>query len=126
VVLGLLGGPVENPALTTRIPTGLSRDVELACYRVVREAVTNIVKHARAHHLAVSAMAHADFFSVRITDDGAGFDVAPASRQAALDGHLGLMGMQERVEQVGGTLNIRSRKGTGTMVECRVPLMATV
>jgi NarL family two-component system sensor histidine kinase LiaS len=71
-------------------------------------------------------MAHADFFSVRIVDDGTGFDVAPASRQAALDGHLGLMGMQERVEQVGGTLKIRSRKGTGTMVECRVPLMAAV
>jgi signal transduction histidine kinase len=114
----LIDAPVEDVTL--------SRNVELACYRVVREAVTNIVKHARAHHLAVSAMAHADFFSVRIVDDGTGFDVAPASRRAALDGHLGLMGMQERVEQVGGTLKIRSRKGTGTMVECRVPLMANV
>ena len=104
----------------------LSRECELACYRVVREAVINIVKHARAHHLAVSALAHADFFSVRIVDDGTGFDVAPAARQAVLDGHLGLMGMQERLEEVGGTLKIRSRRGGGTMVECRVPLTATV
>ena len=110
-------------------PTGdvtLSRDAELACYRVVREAVTNIVKHARAHHLAVSALIHAGSFSVRVVDDGTGFDVAPASRQAVLDGHLGLMGMQERLEQVGGTLRIRSRRGGGTMVECRVPLIAAV
>ena len=67
-----------------------------------------------------------DFFSVRIVDDGTGFDVAPAARQAVLDGHLGLMGMQERLEEVGGTLKIRSRRGGGTMVECRVPLTATV
>ena len=112
----LIDAPVED------VP--LSREAEIACYRVVREAVTNIVKHARAHHLAVSVLKHADAFSVRIVDDGTGFDVAPATRQAALDGHLGLMGMQERLEQVGGTLMIRSRKGGGTMIECRVPLMA--
>ena len=104
----------------------LSRDAELACYRVVREAVTNIVKHARAHHLAVSALTHADVFAVRVVDDGTGFDVAPAARQAVLDGHLGLIGMQERLEQVGGTLRIRSRRGGGTMVECRVPLTAAI
>lgn len=104
----------------------ISREAELACYRVVREAVTNIIKHARANHLAVSALMHADVFSLRVVDDGAGFDVAPAARQAVLDGHLGLIGMQERVEQIGGTLRIRSRRGGGTMVECRVPLMATV
>ena len=104
----------------------ISRECELACYRVVRESVINIVKHARAHHLTVSALLHADFFSVRIVDDGTGFDVAPAARQAVLDGHLGLIGMQERIEQVGGTLRIRSKRGGGTMVECRVPLTATV
>jgi signal transduction histidine kinase len=104
----------------------LSREAELACYRAVREAVVNIVKHARAHHLAVSALTHANFFAVRIVDDGTGFDVAPAARQAVLDGHLGLMGMQERLQQVGGTLKIRSRRGGGTMVECRVPLTVAV
>jgi signal transduction histidine kinase len=104
----------------------LSRDVELACYRVVREAVTNIIKHAGAHHLAVLALTQAGVFAVRVVDDGAGFDVVPAARKAALDGHLGLMGMQERLDQVGGTLKIRSRRGGGTMVECRVPLMITV
>ena len=104
----------------------LSRDVELACYRVVREAVTNIIKHAGAHHLTVSALTQAGVFAVRVVDDGAGFDVVPAARKAALDGHLGLMGMQERLDQVGGTLKIRSRRGGGTMVECRVPLMTTV
>jgi signal transduction histidine kinase len=104
----------------------LSREAELACYRVAREAVTNIIKHAKANHLAVSALAQADVFSVRIVDDGTGFDVAPAARKAVQDGHLGLMGMQERLHEVGGTLKIRSRRGGGTMVECRVPMMAGV
>jgi signal transduction histidine kinase len=104
----------------------LTRDVELACYRVVREAVTNIIKHARAHHLAVSALTHAGVFAVRVVDDGRGFDVVPAARKAALDGHLGLIGMQERLDQVGGTLKISSRRGGGTMIECRVPLMTGV
>ncbi len=104
----------------------LSRDVELACYRVVREAVTNIVKHARANHLAVSALMQAGVFAVRVVDDGTGFDVVPAARKAVRDGHLGLMGMQERLEQVGGLLKIRSRRGGGTMVECCVPVMTTV
>jgi signal transduction histidine kinase len=104
----------------------LSREVELACYRVVREALINIVKHARAQHLAVSAILHGGVFAVRVVDDGAGFDVAPTARKAVLDGHLGLMGMRERLDQVGGTLKIRSRRGGGTLVECRVPLMTTV
>lgn len=112
----LVDTPVED------VP--LSREAELACYRVVREALANIVKHARAHHLALSALRHAHFFSVRIVDDGDGFDVKPAARQAVLDGHLGLVGMQERLDQVGGTLKIRSRRGGGTMVECRLPLVA--
>jgi two-component system sensor histidine kinase UhpB len=113
---------IDAPMSEVRI----SHEAELACYRVVREAVTNIIKHARAHHLAVSALTHADVFSLRVVDDGAGFDVAPAACQAVLDGHLGLVGMHERLEQVGGTLRIRSRRGGGTTVECRVPLMATV
>lgn len=104
----------------------LSREVELTCYRVVREAVMNIVKHARAQHLAISAILHAGVFAVRVVDDGAGFDVEPTTRKAVLDGHLGLMGMRERLDQVGGTLKIRSRRGAGTLVECRVPLMNTV
>jgi two-component system sensor histidine kinase UhpB len=104
----------------------LTRDVELACYRVVREAVTNIVKHARANHLAVSTLTRAGVFAVRVVDDGRGFDVVPDARKAALDGHLGLMGMRERLDHVGGSLKIRSRRGGGTMVECQVPLMTTV
>ena len=68
----------------------------------------------------------AGVFAVRVVDDGRGFDVVPAARNAVLDGHLGLMGMQERLDQVGGTLSIRSRCGEGTMVECRVPVMTSV
>jgi two-component system NarL family sensor kinase len=100
----------------------LPREVELTCYRVVREAFNNIVKHARARHVAVSVRCVADAITVTVADDGRGFDVGPGTRRAVLGGHLGLVGMQERLRQVGGTLTIQSQRGSGTSVECRVPL----
>jgi signal transduction histidine kinase len=102
----------------------LPRDVELTCYRVVREAFANIVKHARARHVAVSVRRERGAFAVAVADDGRGFDVGPVTRKAVLGGHLGLAGMQERLGQIGGTLAIQSQRGAGTTVACRVPIEA--
>jgi len=90
--------------VTTRIDAdGLSPQVDAAAYRIVQEALTNVVKHARARHVEVSARLHEGVLHLRVADDGQGAS-APA------DGH-GLAGMAERVRLLGGTLETRSRDG---------------
>jgi signal transduction histidine kinase len=124
-VEGVRGGVrvlIESPAAELSLP----RDIELVCYRVVREAVSNAVKHACARNVAVSLSCHLDRLTFSIMDDGRGFDVAPTTRQAVRDGHLGLVGMRERLGRVGGTLSISSRLGAGTTINCLVPLGAGV
>jgi signal transduction histidine kinase len=60
--------------------------------------------------------------TVSVVDDGRGFDVAPTTRQAVRDGHLGLVGMRERLSHIGGTLSVSSTIGQGTTITCLVPL----
>lgn len=109
---------IESPEHDLSLP----RDIELVCYRVVREAIANIVKHARAQNVSVLVSDASNQLTLSIADDGCGFDVAPTIRQAVRDGHLGLVGMRERLSRVGGTLNVDSTLGQGTTVTCLVPL----
>jgi len=103
----------------------LPHEIELVCYRIVREAVANVIKHARARTVAVSLNCQSDWLALSIADDGRGFDVAPTTRQAVRDGHLGLVGMRERLDHVGGTLSINSTLGRGTTIHCLLPLAVT-
>lgn len=98
------------------------RPVELACYRVVREALANVVKHAGARHVAVSIKRSETALAVRVEDDGRGFEVRATRRRASVGGHLGLVGMEECASQFGGVLHVRSERGVGTIVECSLPL----
>jgi signal transduction histidine kinase len=102
----------------------LSHDVELACYRVVREALANVVKHAQARHVAVSLAMQRTGLTITVVDDGRGFDVTQTTRQAVLDGHLGIVGMRERLNRLGGRLTVDSRRGAGTTVNCSLPIGA--
>jgi signal transduction histidine kinase len=97
----------------------LSADVETALYRIVQEALTNIVRHAHAAHADVLLERRGDRVIVVIEDDGLGFDADTA--RFAQQGHLGLVGMQERAEMLGGSLVIESAVGTGTTVVVEVP-----
>jgi len=85
---------------------------------LVREAVANVLKHARAQMLDVSLRYGAGAVDIAIADDGVGFD--PATR--TLDGHDGLANMQARVEELGGLLSIDSLPGRGTRVAVHMPL----
>lgn len=100
----------------------LAPDVELTCYRIAREALHNVVKHARARHVAVSIACEGRELAVRVCDDGRGFDVMPVARKAVRNGRLGIVGMQDRAGSVGGSIDIESRPGAGTRLTCRVPL----
>ncbi|HEY7499983.1 MAG TPA: sensor histidine kinase [Vicinamibacterales bacterium] len=85
-------------------------------YRAVQEAMTNCVRHARAHQIDVTVTDEAHGLTVSVRDDGIGIDPA---RKA--DG-LGLRGIEERVRELGGTIEIRSAAGGGTTLKIRVPL----
>lgn len=86
---------------------------------IAGEAVENIHRHAGASSVAITCAAEADSIVVSIRDDGAGFD--PALRPA---GHFGLVGMRERAEHVGGTLDLLTAPGRGTTVTVRTPRTA--
>lgn len=88
-----------------------------AVYRVVQEALHNIVKHSKATRATVMLKADTEVLSFRISDDGIGFD--PAQSFA---GHLGLQSMRERVQRLGGVLQIESEANSGTSISGSIPL----
>lgn len=101
---------------------GVSREIEITLYRVAQEALTNVIKHARAKCVSVILERLNNQVHVIIEDDGGGFD-ADALFDASGEGQrLGLVGMKERLGFVGGTLSIESRPGAGTTVFARVPV----
>lgn len=97
--------------------------VEDALYRLVRQALDNTQRHARAEHAVVELYLGESSVVVRVRDDGEGF--APTCSSVALlrTGHLGLVTMRERIANVGGELIIHSAPGEGTEIEARVPLL---
>lgn len=95
--------------------------VEVALYRIVQEALQNVVKHARATHVKVLLANDGKRFSVRIIDDGHGFDVHKFMEAPKKDNY-GLIGMKERMEILGGQLHINSQKGKGTEILAVLPI----
>ncbi len=101
-----------------RIPT----PVETALYRIAQEALTNIVKHAQAATVSVVLERRAGQVQLIVEDDGVGFDRATVDVSDGQKRHLGVVGMRERSQMVGGTVLIESSPGSGTSVFVRVPL----
>ena len=100
----------------------LDQEARIALYRIAQEALTNIERHARAQNVQVILKGNRKGANLRIVDDGVGM-VWPRQERRKATG-LGLRNMQERIEQLGGTLRILSaRTGkTGTVIEAQVPL----
>jgi signal transduction histidine kinase len=97
----------------------LSHGFELALYRILQEALNNVVKHANASNVRVALEFDTRQVSMHITDDGQGFDVQAAT--ASSDRHLGLISMRERAVEIGGTLELTSSIGGGTEIIVHVP-----
>ncbi len=109
----------DGPALTFAA-TGDERmplPSEDALFRVASEAVGNALKHAHAKKIAVTLDMGDGMATLTVRDDGRGFDPA---RHQSQPGHLGLPGMRERVEHIGGMLTIDSAPGAGTIVQVRL------
>jgi two-component system sensor histidine kinase UhpB len=96
----------------------------IAVFRVAQEALTNVVRHARATRAELHLSAEGGVLTLAVSDDGVGFDVDEARARPAAS--VGLFGMAERVALVGGTIEVVSRKGAGTRVAVRVPVREEV
>lgn len=103
-------------------PRRINPDAEVAAFRIVQEALNNVDAHAQARHAHVRVRFGARDLSVEIADDGCGFEMGRVTTQAHT--HLGLIGMQERAESIGGKLEVSSRLGEGTCVRLSVPVAA--
>ncbi|MBI3910284.1 MAG: sensor histidine kinase, partial [Armatimonadetes bacterium] len=95
---------------------------EIALYRIVQEALTNVARHAHAKHVSIVLKRQRTSVLAIIEDNGVGFDVAQVVSAPARDGRLGLFGMQERAALLGGTLTIESSPATGTTVFVEIPV----
>jgi PAS domain S-box-containing protein len=100
----------------------IAPDVQIACFRILQEAVTNSLRHARATRLTVTLRATSAGLELTITDDGVGFDVNAALRDASLGRSMGLLSMRERAELLGGKFCISSTQGRGTAIRVTFPL----
>ncbi|MFO7696065.1 MAG: PAS domain-containing protein [Anaerolineae bacterium] len=112
----------EQQGLATRVQVvgleeRLAPDTETALYRIVQEAVANIVRHARATRIDVSLERTGDAVMLAISNDGVGFE--PETRPQK--DYLGPLGMQERTDLLGGTLAIESLPGSGTTMRLEIP-----
>jgi signal transduction histidine kinase len=100
----------------------LAPELEIACFRVAQEALTNVARHARARHVWLELRLVAEGLELCVRDDGIGFEAEPGRERAAAGVSVGLPGMQERVSLVGGELEVKSTAGQGTEVRARFPL----
>lgn len=101
-------------------PCRFDRQAELAAFRIVQEALNNVEAHARATQSAVSVQFNQDHVRLEVCDDGIGFDLEGYGNGQG--SQLGIMGMQERAESVGGHFEARSQPNAGTQIVLELPL----
>jgi len=101
-----------------RIPDNVAPDIALCLYRIVQEALHNVVRHSGAQKARVALRSNDGMLELHVADPGAGF--APADQAG---GGIGLVSMRERVNFVGGQIVIHSAPGAGTRIGVRVPIV---
>jgi signal transduction histidine kinase/PAS domain-containing protein len=109
---------VEAAGQEKRLPP----EVEIALFRIVQEAIANIARHARAESAYISLEFKEKGIAVEIEDDGIGFDHSHGFAPGAGGKGVGLLGMRERAELLGGTIEIDTRTGSGTRVSVEIPV----
>lgn len=101
-------------------PRALDQSAEIGIYRIVQEALTNVARHSKATEVTVNVEWGADDISVRIADNGLGFDAV----SVPCEGHLGLLGMQERARELGGHVEFGTGPKSGACIRVMVPIAA--
>lgn len=117
---------IRAPQLAVRLDLdddmgALHEEARLALYRIYRESLTNILRHANATQASVRLHIGAEQAALEIQDNGAGFTPPDNWLMLARQGHLGLVGIKERAEAIGGRLEIESAPGAGARVRVTLP-----
>jgi two-component system sensor histidine kinase UhpB len=117
----------ERTGMATHVAGQLSdvpSDLAIACFRAVQEALTNVTRHAQAQHVWIDLNQTDGTLELAVRDDGVGFDVAKTFDQAPRFGHLGLLGMKERIQILGGDIEVDSEPAHGTRISISLPAAA--
>ncbi len=116
------GLAVQFAAIATLPP--LRKDAELALFRALQEALSNVARHAAAGSVAVEVATDGNRLLLSVEDDGRGLPLGGTIEEFERNGHLGLTGMRERIAAVGGSVHLNIRRARGVRLELRVPAHA--
>ncbi len=124
-----LKGYMEDTGIrvTLTVFAGIERsdsDTRTVLYRIAQEALTNVSRHAKASHAEVNIQETEGVIRMEVKDDGQGFEVDGTTQAKTKNNRLGLLGMRERIEMVGGTFCVESAPGAGTTIRVEIPLPA--
>lgn len=103
------------------VQASISSEQKIACFRIVQEALANAARHAQANRITVDLHHNETALELVIHDNGVGFDVAQAERHALKNKTFGLLGMTERVNLLGGRIDVESAPLLGTTIRVRLP-----
>jgi signal transduction histidine kinase len=117
---------VETEYRQTGKPYRLPSSIEIAIYRVVQESINNIRKHAAASRVKLNIEFREEGITVEVSDNGHGFNCSKTLNSAIAVGHLGLLGMKQRVEMIGGSMDIRTAEGAGAVLTFHFPVLVHV
>ncbi len=98
--------------------------IEIVCFRIMQEALTNILRHAGARNVWIGLAVAGDELELTVRDDGKGFDLAEAHQRAVRGGSIGLLSMEERAALAYGRIEISTAPGAGTTVRATFSLQA--
>jgi two-component system sensor histidine kinase UhpB len=123
----LLQRQVESSGLQVHFNAQLNAgartpQADITCFRIVQEALTNVLRHAAAANLWVDIAETAGVIDLDIRDDGRGFDIDAAKTRSAQGRSLGLLSMEERITLMGGSFEIVSSPGNGTRIHAVIPV----
>ena len=112
---------IETECVVRDLPQDLNDSISLSLFRTIQEALRNVAKHSRAHHVKVELTCVSGMAGLRVSDDGVGFDPGQTGRFG-----LGLVSMRERLRLIGGQFSVLSGPSLGTKVEATVPVKLRV